>query len=57
MSQIYLALHGALAVLRPEKGRWTAELALVDQDCQSLAVDPHHPHNGSIVVPLRLDCG
>jgi len=41
MTQIYLALHGGLAVLRPEKGRWTAELTLVDQDCQSLAVDPH----------------
>ena len=56
MTQIYLALHGDLAVLRQEKGRWTAGLALVDQDCQCLAVDPPRP-NGSIVVPLRLDCG
>lgn len=41
MTHIYLALHGALAVLRPHNGRWQAELALVDQDCQCLAVDPY----------------
>lgn len=41
MPQICLALHGALAVLRPQNGGWRAELALVDQDGQCLAVDPH----------------
>jgi photosystem II stability/assembly factor-like uncharacterized protein len=49
MTQIYLALHGGLAVLRRQNGRWAAELSLVDQDCQCLAVDPHRPR--------RLYCG
>ena len=49
MTQIYLALHGALAVLRPHNGHWQAELALVDQDCQCLAVDPYRPQ--------RVYCG
>jgi len=49
MPQIYLAFHGALAVLRQQSGRWTAELTMVDQDYQCLAVDPHRPQ--------RVYCG
>jgi hypothetical protein len=49
MTQIYLALHGGLAVLRQQREGWTAELAMVGKDCQCLAADPHRPH--------RLYCG
>ena len=49
MTRIYLAFAGALGILRQRNGHWMAELFLVDQDCQCLAVDPHHPQ--------RLYCG
>lgn len=49
MTQIYLAGHGALAVLRRQNDRWTAELTMVGKDCQCLAVDPHQSR--------RLYCG
>lgn len=41
--QMYVAFHGALAVLRPDPSTWTATLALPGKDCHSLAVDPHRP--------------
>lgn len=56
MPQIYLAFHGGLAVLRSQNGRWTAELSLVDQGCQCLAVDPHRPQR-VYWAPLLLACG
>jgi hypothetical protein len=49
MTQIYLAFHGGLAVLRQQHERWTPELALADHDCQCLAVDLHQPQ--------RVYCG
>lgn len=57
MTQIYLALHGALAVLRRQDTHWTATLAMLDKDCQCLAVDPHRPQRvycGSFDVGLWL---
>jgi photosystem II stability/assembly factor-like uncharacterized protein len=49
MIQIYLAFHGALAVLRQRNGQWIAELTMADYDCQCLAIDPHRPQ--------RVYCG
>lgn len=49
MTQIYLAFHGGLAVLRQHNGRWTTELALMGKDCHCLAVDLHQPQ--------RVYCG
>lgn len=49
MSRIYLAGNGALAVLSPAPGAWTAEQRLEGKDCRCLAVDPHDP--------ARVYCG
>jgi hypothetical protein len=49
MRQIHLAFHGALAVLRQQPDRWTAEFALDGKACQCLAVDPQRPQ--------RVYCG
>lgn len=49
LTQLYLAFHGGLAMLRQQNGDWTVDLALAGHDCQCLAVDPHQPQ--------RVYCG
>lgn len=49
MTQLYLALHGALAVLHPHNSGWKATLRLQDKECHCLAIDPHRPE--------RVYCG
>lgn len=49
MSQLYMAYHGGLAVLRPQQTQWAATVALIGKDCHTLAIDPHRPQ--------RVYCG
>ncbi len=49
MTQIYLAFEGGLALLRQAETHWVATLALLNKQCQCLAVDPHRPQ--------RVYCG
>lgn len=49
MTQMYLAFHGGLAILRQQQEHWAATVALWDKDCHCLAVDPRRPQ--------RVYCG
>lgn len=49
MTQLYMAFHGGVAVLRPQQTHGTATLSLLGKDCHALAVDPHRPQ--------RVYCG